>query len=830
MATDMSAGRGALKPILLGACLAGLASAALQACVGLTYYLSSLTTLPLLGLPLAILTAAGYWLLNRETSVTADSGLHARHTVELRLTGFALGALLMCLFHARCLNEIAIAQSVLHNRYLEFPLVAPGDPFFVAAWVGRLAAIANEPLLYMGLLAIAVSVLKPDREGPTPRSLPERRAAVRTKILGYVADPTRAIGVAALALILLAGVMLSARIDLSALAQISTALNGGSREVGLATLWQLILVKAALPIGGLLLIVACGYEPGRLGRRLTAIACAMSLVSVAAIGQGVSLKIADIENGELLRAVSTPADFRFGRFGIPFATMGFIALFALVIGSLRQRMPTGPNWTMPASILFLAVLVVTAYFSQPNTLGSITQFGASIDSYYNPKMPATGWNATRLKMLGLVLLHALTACGAIVIFSALVAGMLRWRGDAYATCGTAICLILSLGLLASIAAFASDVLVQSIRYIDNAVEGGMGSVRRSLNGLSESTGYLASWLRSGFLAALVIAIPWIRQSMRTGVTPVGLRPEARQRQWIKAGAATRFGAGWHTAATQGVLILQTVVTAVSWLAIVVVCYLVLFMDGWTVMGRPDASITAYAEYSLFGIPSPHLALWALLGPGLLLLPLTLPIGLAMGRRPSILLLRPFDRAKLAKATAGFVRSVLARRGPVYTLSDSAFYDRWYVRWPVVAPQIWALTYRLPRVHATPAVDRTIEGLQQWLLRNLNWLSSRSKIFTIAASTDAWQELVRRLALASNLIVVDISEGGPGLAWEVAFIRDEGLLARTVFVSTAESRRPAQEWLRSLRIESRVLSILDPDAARVIDGHLQAALARGSDPA
>ncbi|MBK7434797.1 MAG: hypothetical protein IPI66_13490 [Chitinophagaceae bacterium] len=80
-------------------------------------------------------------------------------------------------------------------------------------------------------------------------------------------------------------------------------------------------------------------------------------------------------------------------------------------------------------------------------------------------------------------------------------------------------------------------------------------------------------------------------------------------------------------------------------------------------------------------------------PFLLCLPVVLPLAIKQKNVSRIIVFRKFNNEESKKALSRIIRSGLANYGHVFTLSDSKFKVKWYVRIPVFMGQLSLFNFR-----------------------------------------------------------------------------------------------------------------------------------------
>lgn len=165
--------------------------------------------------------------------------------------------------------------------------------------------------------------------------------------------------------------------------------------------------------------------------------------------------------------------------------------------------------------------------------------------------------------------------------------------------------------------------------------------------------------------------------------------------------------------------------------------------------------------------------------------------------PCVLLLRPFAVPGSRVAIPELLLDDISCIAHVYTLADSEVRPPWYVRLPLLLPQLRLTAVGRSRVSGEGSLRRLLRGVDRKRLRNLSWLLSKSKIFEIRCTDRLWRDCVRRMIAKANAILIDVSRPSPNLGWEVDICSTADHAAKVLLLT--ESRRHSQSlsFLRSL---------------------------------
>jgi hypothetical protein len=177
-----------------------------------------------------------------------------------------------------------------------------------------------------------------------------------------------------------------------------------------------------------------------------------------------------------------------------------------------------------------------------------------------------------------------------------------------------------------------------------------------------------------------------------------------------------------------------------------------------------------------------------------------------GRTPlRILFLRPFDFPRSRKPTRRFVKHYLRHLGHTYTLSDTEIKPRREL--PdilkfllVVLGQSGWLVFFHPRSSFNVSYDEDIPRLMRFVSRkvsrNIVGIFTRDNLFRVSCAPETWKHAVQYLINSLDLIVIDLSNAGKGLEWELEELRFYGAMGKVVFVARYERITLAQLFLES----------------------------------
>jgi hypothetical protein len=168
----------------------------------------------------------------------------------------------------------------------------------------------------------------------------------------------------------------------------------------------------------------------------------------------------------------------------------------------------------------------------------------------------------------------------------------------------------------------------------------------------------------------------------------------------------------------------------------------------------------------------------------------------------VLVLRPFRRRHRARAISRLLDREARFYGSLITLSDQ------YLRESRVTTVlqfvfsvagnlgllILGLAFRMPRSPLNVRSERRFRSLKKLLLRRWRnralWTMSGGRALVVRTTDEWWQDVVRVLIHSCEIIILDVSEPGPGLDWEINTLRRLGLTGKTIVM--AEMGTPASD--------------------------------------
>lgn len=169
-----------------------------------------------------------------------------------------------------------------------------------------------------------------------------------------------------------------------------------------------------------------------------------------------------------------------------------------------------------------------------------------------------------------------------------------------------------------------------------------------------------------------------------------------------------------------------------------------------------------------------------------------------------LLLRPFELPDSGDLTRSFVTRYLSRIGHTYTLSDPEI-KPWQESphlfkflMLVMGVPAWIILWH-PRpsfnIRYHEDIPRLMDYMCRGAARSITWLFS-DRIFKITCTQETWKRVVQYLINRVNLIVLDISNSGEGLRWEVNELLFYDAIGKTVFVAGNGSMKSARLFLEA----------------------------------
>ena len=202
------------------------------------------------------------------------------------------------------------------------------------------------------------------------------------------------------------------------------------------------------------------------------------------------------------------------------------------------------------------------------------------------------------------------------------------------------------------------------------------------------------------------------------------------------------------------------------------------------LGVWDAAFFSFGLQLMIWLPiSVYGALYVL--PFVLTLPASSPIIALWHAPPRALLLRPFNRGPLSRPLKRLVRRDVAPYAHVYTLSDADINVPWYVRIPFLLGQLALFSFRMRTIRDARHIARIERATERTWLRNINWCMASGKIFPVATTDAHWREVVDCLLNRASIVIIDVSDLGDNVAWEIERARRLGAERRVFYLMSSE---------------------------------------------
>jgi hypothetical protein len=103
------------------------------------------------------------------------------------------------------------------------------------------------------------------------------------------------------------------------------------------------------------------------------------------------------------------------------------------------------------------------------------------------------------------------------------------------------------------------------------------------------------------------------------------------------------------------------------------------------------------------------------------------------------------------------------------------------------------------VYSDEDISRLKDFISRRRARNIAWVLSWDKLFKISCTSETWKHTVQHLINSVQLIVVDLSNIGEGLKWELDELRFYGATDKVVFVAHSGSFDSALSFLKSYEL-------------------------------
>ena len=186
----------------------------------------------------------------------------------------------------------------------------------------------------------------------------------------------------------------------------------------------------------------------------------------------------------------------------------------------------------------------------------------------------------------------------------------------------------------------------------------------------------------------------------------------------------------------------------------------------------------------------YLSLFVL--PFLFSLPLIIPFAKKSKSIHRIVVFRKFHTIsnKTLKKT---LRSSIGNFGHVFTLSDTHFKEKWYVRIPIIYGHLSFFHFRNRTIRKSKHLDKLSRKLKNRSWLTVNWLLSKSKVFAIKTNDEFWKDTAQLLVKDTSIIVIEISEVTESLVWEMEMISKQGLANRTILMANEKYKDIALDW-------------------------------------
>jgi len=311
-------------------------------------------------------------------------------------------------------------------------------------------------------------------------------------------------------------------------------------------------------------------------------------------------------------------------------------------------------------------------------------------------------------------------------------------------------------------------------------------------------------LDNGESSRLSNGITYSFKNLSHGATPpIGRLTPQRPEVGAKGATLARIGVITAFAAIAAVTVLG--VTAVSelfrgamrewqlWLAkttnpFVFMILIVLFLGGLMAVGL--WMVVLY--FLFFGLPF------------LMTLPLTLPLAWRWRDPARLLVLRPFDAPLITPSLRRYLTQEASLFGHCYTLADSSLKVPLYVRIPFLLGNLALFNFHTEKIRQPRDLQKLAKDMNRRVMRNLNWVLSRHRLFAITCRDDAWQACVKTVVDRVDIVLLEISSLTPNMMWEFNLLRSSGALSRTILLL---QKRNQADCLNQLCSDPRLLASL-----------------------
>lgn len=209
-----------------------------------------------------------------------------------------------------------------------------------------------------------------------------------------------------------------------------------------------------------------------------------------------------------------------------------------------------------------------------------------------------------------------------------------------------------------------------------------------------------------------------------------------------------------------------------------------------------------------------------------------------GRTPlRILLLRPFDFPGSRKPIRGFVKYYLRHLGHIYTLSDTEVKPRRdlpdIIKFPLALLVFGWVVFFHPRSSFRVRYDEDIPRLMRFIsrtvTRNIVGIFTQGNLFQVSCTPETWKHTVQYLINGADLVVIDVSNDGEGLRWELEELQFYVSMGKVVFVARYDRIGLARPFLESCELSEhdRKLFVYGANGLATSHEELNAALASAS---
>jgi len=180
-------------------------------------------------------------------------------------------------------------------------------------------------------------------------------------------------------------------------------------------------------------------------------------------------------------------------------------------------------------------------------------------------------------------------------------------------------------------------------------------------------------------------------------------------------------------------------------------------------------------------------------PFFLCLPVILPLAIKNKNTSRIVIFRKFNSEISKKAVNKITGSIVSNYGHVFTLSDSSYNIKWYVKIPIILGQMSFFHFRQRDIKTDMhllSLKNTLAN-KGWL--NVNWLLSTNKIFAVKTTDALWQETAMVLLEECNLLIIDISELTDSINWESKVAFDLNFEQKIIVIANELKESVVLEW-------------------------------------